>query len=70
MRDFRLDPPDPVLLWATVLMIWLIPVTILVVSVAAVVGVRRRNRNARALTNDPVSTQWLAEARSREEQHW
>jgi len=70
MRVFRIDLPDPVLLRAAVPMIWLIPVTILVVGAAAVARARRRSRSARALTNEPVSTQWLAEARSREDQPW
>jgi cytochrome c-type biogenesis protein CcmH/NrfF len=70
MRVFRGDRRELLLLRVVVLMIWLIPVGILVVGAAAIVRARRRSRSARALTNEPVSTQWLAEARSREEHPW
>lgn len=52
-------------------MLWLIPITILVIGTAIIVrAARRRGQAETALTTDPVSGQWLAEARSREEQYW
>jgi hypothetical protein len=58
------------LLLISVPMIWLFPVTILVIGASALVRARLRARSSRSLTTDPVSGQWLAEARSREEHPW
>jgi cytochrome c-type biogenesis protein CcmH/NrfF len=49
---------------------WLIPITIVLVGAGAFVRARRRSRNRVSFPQEPVSGQWLAEARSREEQHW
>jgi cytochrome c-type biogenesis protein CcmH/NrfF len=49
---------------------WLIPISVLVVGAGALVRARRRHRNRASFPQDPVSGQWLAEARSREEHRW
>lgn len=49
---------------------WLIPVSIVLLGAGLVARRRRRNRNRISFPQEPVSGQWLAEARSREEQHW
>lgn len=49
--------------------IWLL--TLGVVTLAtAIWGVRRRNRGTDRITTEPVSHEWLAEARGREEHSW
>jgi cytochrome c-type biogenesis protein CcmH/NrfF len=51
-------------------MVWLIPLTLVVLGAGALVRARfRRNRN-RSLTTEPVSSEWLAESRGRSEHHW
>lgn len=50
-------------------MVWLLPVAILAFGVARVVA-RRRRRGDTKLTTEPLSGQWLADARSREEHPW
>jgi hypothetical protein len=50
-------------------MLWFLSLT-LVIGAGFLARVRRRGDNARSLTNEPVSGQWLAEARSREDQPW
>jgi cytochrome c-type biogenesis protein CcmH/NrfF len=50
-------------------MVWLIPIAIVVLSAGAFVRARRRS-SRNHLTHEPVSGQWLAEARGREEQPW
>jgi hypothetical protein len=42
----------------------------LIVGAGMLLRARRRGEASRSLTNDPVSTQWLAEARTREEHPW
>jgi cytochrome c-type biogenesis protein CcmH/NrfF len=49
---------------------WLIPVTIVLLGAGLVAVSRRRSRNRISFPQEPVSGQWLAEARSREEHHW
>jgi cytochrome c-type biogenesis protein CcmH/NrfF len=49
--------------------VWLIPITILVLGAGAFFRARR-NRGAASFSPDPVSGQWLAEARTREEHPW
>jgi cytochrome c-type biogenesis protein CcmH/NrfF len=49
---------------------WLIPVTIVLLGAGLVARARRRNRSRMSITQEPVSGEWLAEARSREEHHW
>jgi cytochrome c-type biogenesis protein CcmH/NrfF len=52
-------------------MLWLIPITILVVGTAIIVrAARRRGQAETALTTDPVSGQWLAEIRGRDDRYW
>jgi cytochrome c-type biogenesis protein CcmH/NrfF len=50
-------------------MFWLIPITLVILGAGAFMRARRRD-NTRGLTSEPVSGQWLAEARGREDQHW
>jgi cytochrome c-type biogenesis protein CcmH/NrfF len=50
--------------------LWFIPVTFLIVGAAFLLRARRRDDGARLLSSEPVSGQWLAEARAREEHPW
>lgn len=50
-------------------MAWLVPVIVLL-GAGMFVRARRRKRNPVSFPQEPVSGQWLAEARSREENHW
>lgn len=50
--------------------LWFAPLTILILGAGFFIRARRRGENQRLLTSDPVSGQWLAEARSREEHPW
>jgi cytochrome c-type biogenesis protein CcmH/NrfF len=50
--------------------LWFIPLTLMVLSAGVFVRARRRASLTRSLTSEPVSGQWLAEARSREEHPW
>jgi cytochrome c-type biogenesis protein CcmH/NrfF len=52
------------------LIVWLIPVTIVLLGAGLVARTRRRQRDRMSFPQEPVSGQWLAEARSREEQPW
>lgn len=47
-------------------MVWLIPVAVLAFGAVRIVSRLRRRSDAK-LTSEPLSGQWLAEARSREE---
>jgi cytochrome c-type biogenesis protein CcmH/NrfF len=50
--------------------VWVFPLAILVVG-AGVLFIARRRAGARtSLPSEPVSSQWLAEARGREENRW
>jgi cytochrome c-type biogenesis protein CcmH/NrfF len=49
--------------------LWFIPVTLLAIGAGAFLRHRRRNRDI-TLTSEPVSGEWLAQARSREEHRW
>jgi cytochrome c-type biogenesis protein CcmH/NrfF len=51
-------------------MVWLIPIAIVLIGASVFARARRRSRERISFTQEPVSGQWLAEARSREEQHW
>jgi hypothetical protein len=51
-------------------MFWLIPITIVVIGAGAFLRARRRSSRDRLLTHEPVSGEWLAEKRGREESHW
>jgi len=50
--------------------IWWIPIAVLAAGAGLLVRMRRRRHDDVALTSEPVSTDWLARARGREEQHW
>ena len=50
--------------------VWLIPVTILAMAAGAFARARRRRTNHVPFPQDPVSGEWLAQARSREEHRW
>ena len=50
-------------------MLWFIPVTLLAIGASAFLRHRWRNRDV-ALSNEPVSGEWLAQARSREDHRW
>jgi cytochrome c-type biogenesis protein CcmH/NrfF len=50
--------------------VWLIPIALLVLGAGAIARSVRRRRDQRHLTSEPLSGQWLAETRSREEQPW
>ena len=49
---------------------WLIPLTVFMVGAGAFFRARRRANHPTPLTSEPVSGQWLAEARGREEHRW
>ena len=51
-------------------MLWLIPLTIVIIGAGAFMHLRRRGGRDRGLTSEPISGQWLAERRGREEQPW
>jgi hypothetical protein len=48
--------------------VWLIPLTAVVLA-GVFIRARRRASDPTALTSEPVSGEWLAQARGREEQH-
>jgi len=50
-------------------MLWALPL-VLFVGVGILARLRRRSDPDRVLTSEPVSGQWLAEARSREDHPW
>jgi cytochrome c-type biogenesis protein CcmH/NrfF len=50
-------------------MVWLVPIAVLVIGAGAWARAWRRG-DERRLTSEPVSGQWLADARSREEDTW
>ena len=49
--------------------LWFIPVTLFALGAGAFLRHRWRNREV-ALSSEPVSGEWLAQARSREEHRW
>ena len=49
--------------------LWALPL-VLLAGAGLLAALRRRSDSDRVLTNEPVSGQWLAEARSREDQTW
>lgn len=55
---------------ASMRLVWLIPMAIFVLGAGIALRVRHRANHPRPLTTEPLSNQWLAEARSREEHHW
>jgi hypothetical protein len=50
-------------------MLWVVPL-ILLAGAGLIARLRRRTDSDRLLTTEPVSGQWLAEARSREDHPW
>jgi hypothetical protein len=50
--------------------LWWIPISLLAVSAGVVFRYRRRRDAPPSLTTDPVSSDWLARARGRDEQQW
>ena len=63
---------DPVLLAIPAFpmrMLWALPFVILA-GAGLFVRLRRRSASDRLLSSEPVSGQWLAEARSREDHPW
>jgi cytochrome c-type biogenesis protein CcmH/NrfF len=51
-------------------LLWWIPVAAAVVGAGAWFRARRRRRDIAIVSGTPVSEQWLAQARGREEHHW
>ena len=49
--------------------LWLIPVALVALVARAFLTRARRNRDV-PLSTEPVSSDWLAQARSRDEHHW
>ena len=63
---------DPVLLSGIKVdmrILWALPL-LLLAGAGLVARLRRRSDSDRTLTSEPVSGQWLAEARSREDHPW
>jgi len=69
---FRTVEMDPVLLSGSTVemrILWALPL-LLLAGAGLVARLRRRSDSDRTLTSEPVSGQWLAEARSREDHPW
>ena len=49
--------------------LWLIPVALVALAATAFFSRARRNRDI-TLSNDPVSSDWLAQARGRDDHPW
>ena len=63
---------DPVLLSVAAFpmrILWALPIVVLAAA-GLFVRLRRRTDSDRLLSSEPVSGQWLAEARSREDHPW
>jgi cytochrome c-type biogenesis protein CcmH/NrfF len=50
-------------------LLWWVPIVI-VVGAGVVMRLRRRRHDDVALTSEPVSADWLAQARGRDEHRW
>jgi cytochrome c-type biogenesis protein CcmH/NrfF len=50
--------------------LWFIPVTLFALGAGAFLRHRWRSSREVALSSEPVSGEWLAQARSREEHRW
>jgi cytochrome c-type biogenesis protein CcmH/NrfF len=50
--------------------LWLIPITFVVVGAGLALRARRRRQSPTAFSLEHVSGDWLAQARGREEQEW
>jgi cytochrome c-type biogenesis protein CcmH/NrfF len=51
-------------------LLWWIPIAVLAAGAGLLVRMRRRRNNDVTPTTEPVSSDWLARARGREEQRW
>jgi hypothetical protein len=51
-------------------MLWWIPVSLLAVGAGLFLRNRLRRHSRAGLTSEPVSADWLAQARGREERDW
>ena len=49
--------------------LWFLPMTLLALGATAFFNRRRRNRDI-TLSSEPVSADWLAQARSRDDHTW
>ena len=50
--------------------IWLIPIAALIAGAGVFLRSRRRRSEDVALTTEPVSGEWLAQARGRDDHRW
>ena len=50
--------------------LWWIPITVIAAAAGLYALARRRRDDDITLTTDPVSADWLAQARGREEHRW
>jgi cytochrome c-type biogenesis protein CcmH/NrfF len=51
-------------------LLWWIPITVLAAAAGLYALARRRRDDGVTLTADPVSADWLAQARGRDDQRW
>jgi cytochrome c-type biogenesis protein CcmH/NrfF len=51
-------------------LLWFVPLTVLALGAGWFLRARRRDGSIRLLKSEPVSGEWLAQARSREEHPW
>jgi cytochrome c-type biogenesis protein CcmH/NrfF len=49
---------------------WWVPVTLAAVGAGVWLRVRRKRRNVAIVAGTPVSEQWLAQARGKDDPHW
>ena len=50
--------------------LWLIPIAVAAAAAGAFLRARLRRDNDVPLTTEPVSSEWLAQARGRDEHRW
>jgi cytochrome c-type biogenesis protein CcmH/NrfF len=50
--------------------VWFLPITVLLAAAGIFLRARHRSGEPRTPTSEPVSGQWLAEKRAREEHRW
>ena len=51
-------------------MLWWIPIAVVAVGAGLLARMRRRRHDDVSLTSEPVSSDWLARARGRDDHHW
>jgi cytochrome c-type biogenesis protein CcmH/NrfF len=51
-------------------LVWFLPLTLIIAGAGFFLRARHRSAESKAPTTEPVSGQWLAEARGREENRW